>query len=112
MESLAADRKLSLDLIQLSLSHLIKAIDTSLSASDMKRKLEIYEKKLVELPAIVAGYLNPQIPKPTDARKLKDLKDTIRLVLKDRYADKMSPLPNRPVSDLSTCRIPCIRNVV
>ena len=109
MESLAADRKSSLDLVQLSLSHLIKhcdvneeklkAIDTSLSASDMKRKLEIYEKKLVQLPAIVARYLNPQIPKPTDARKLKDLKDMIRLVLKDHYADKMSPLPNRPVPD-------------
>ena len=61
--------------------------------------LEIYEKKLVQLPAIVAGYQNPQIPKPTDARKLKDLKDMIQLVLKDCYADKMSPLPNRPVSD-------------
>ncbi len=76
MESLAADRKSSLDLVQLSIAHLIrhcktneeqlKAIDTSLSANNIKTKLELYEKKLVQLPAIVAGYLNPQIPKPSD----------------------------------------------
>ena len=64
-ESLAANRKSSLDLVQFSIAHLIrhcktneeqlKAIDTSLSASNMKTKLELHEKKLVQLPAIVAG---------------------------------------------------------
>jgi hypothetical protein len=99
-ESLAVDRKSSLDLVQFSIAHLIrhcktneeqlKAIDFSLSASNMKTKLELYEKKLVELPAIVAGagYLNTQIPKPSDQAKLKELKDIIRALLKEQYADK------------------------
>ncbi len=38
----------------------------------MKAKLEVYEKKLVQLQAIVAGYLNPQIHKPTDPTNLKE----------------------------------------
>jgi hypothetical protein len=106
MESLAADRKSSFDLVQLSIAHLIrhcetneeqlKAIDTSLSANNMKTKLELYEKTLVQLPAIVAGYLNPQIPKPSDQAKLKELKDIIRALLKEQYADKMETVEPRP----------------
>jgi hypothetical protein len=52
----------------------------------MKAKLEVYKKKLVQLPAIVAGYLNPQFHKSTDPTKLKEHKTTIRAVLKDRYS--------------------------
>ena len=99
MESLAADRKSSLDLVQLSVAHLIKhcetnevqlqEIDGSISAMNMKAKLELYQTKLVQLPAIVAGYLNPQIPKPSDRAQLQQLKDRIRAVLREHYADKM-----------------------
>jgi hypothetical protein len=97
MESLAADRKSSVDSVQLSIAYLIrhcdtndeqiKAIDDSLSAVNMKTKLELYEKKLVQLPAIVAGYLNPQIPKPSDQAKLKELKEIICALLKEHNAD-------------------------
>lgn len=85
--------------MELSIAHLIKhcetneeqlkAIDGSISAIDMKTKLELYQTKLVQLPAIVAGYLNPQIPKPSDRAKLQQLKERIRAVLKEQYADKM-----------------------
>ena len=54
MESLAADRKSSLDLVELSIAHLLKhcevneeqlmTIDTSLSVAGMKSKLEVYQK--------------------------------------------------------------------
>jgi hypothetical protein len=108
MESLAADRKSSLDLVQLSIAHLIKhceanenelkEIDDSISAIDMKTKLEMYETKLVQLPAIVAGYLNPQIPKPSDPARLRQLKDRIRAVLQEQYADKMQTIePRKPI---------------
>ena len=113
MESLAADKKSSLDLVQLSLTHLIhhcevneeelKKINDSLSAINMKTKLQFYETKLVQLPAIVAGYLNPQIPKVTDPMKLKQLKDTIRELLKEpRYAERMEVLPPSPAMQSDT----------
>ena len=115
MESLAADRKSSLDLVELSIAHLIKhcetneeqlkAIDGSISATDMKTKLELYQSKLVQLPAIVAGYLNPQIPKPSDRAKLQQLKERIRAVLKEQYADKMKayePAGRSSVSESDT----------
>jgi hypothetical protein len=41
-------------------------IDSSILAMNMKTKLELYQTKLVQLPAIAAGYLNPKIPKPSD----------------------------------------------
>ena len=52
---------------------------------------------VVQLPAIVAGYLNPQIPKPSDQAKLNELKDIIRALLKEQYADKMESIEPRPV---------------
>jgi hypothetical protein len=98
-KSLAADRKSSLDLVQLSIAHLIKHCETNkvqlqdvdglVLAMNMKAKLELYQTKLVQLPAIVAGYLNPQIPKPSDCAKLQQLKDRIRAVLREHDADKM-----------------------
>jgi hypothetical protein len=96
MESLAANRKSSLDLVQLHIAHLIKYcetnevqlqdIDGSTSVMKMKTNLEQYQTKLMQLPAIVAGYLNPQIPKPSDREKLQQLKDRICAVLRDYYA--------------------------
>ena len=54
---------------------------------------------VVQLPAIVAGYLNPQIPKPSDQAKLNELKDIIRALLKEQYADKMESIEPQPVLD-------------
>jgi hAT family C-terminal dimerisation region len=75
-----------------------ETIEGSVSVANMKSKFEAYERKLVQLPAIVASYLNPQIQKPTDAVKLKDLKATIRTVLKNRYSDKLHAIEPRPGS--------------
>ena len=110
MESLAADTKSSMDLVELSINHLIKHcevnepmlknVDASLSTEAMKTKLEFYEEKLVQLPAFVCAYLNPQIPKSTDPEELSMLKEVIRGVLNDHYADKMqTPLPVPGISD-------------
>ncbi len=93
MESLAADRKSSLNLVQLSIAHLIKRcetnevqlqdIDGSVLAMNIKAKLELYQTKLVQLPAIVAGYMNPQIPKPSNHAKMQQLKDRISAVMRE-----------------------------
>ncbi len=64
-------------------------------AAGMKSKLMAYEKKLIQLPAIVAEYLNPQIHKPTDPTNLIELKTTICALLKDRYSDKLHVMPSR-----------------
>jgi hAT family C-terminal dimerisation region len=99
-----------MDLVQLSISHLIehcvtnepvlKNIHASLSAETMKAKVLVYSEKLVQLPAIVCAYLNPQIPKPTDPVMLSIIKGHIRAVLNYRYADKLEALPPvRPASD-------------
>ena len=118
MESLAADKKSSLDLVQVSIVHLIRhcetnageleSIDVTLSAWGMQSKLEMYETKLVQLPAIVAGYLNPQMQKPTDPTKLKELKTTIRAVLKNRYSDKfldIVPPASEQQSNTNLCQV-------
>jgi hAT family C-terminal dimerisation region len=110
MESLAADKKSSMDLVELSIDLLIKhceinepvlkSIDASLSTEAMRTKLLFYREKLVQLPALVCGYLNPQIPKPTDPARLASLKTIIRAVLTEGYADKMQgPPPSPDVSD-------------
>jgi hypothetical protein len=68
MESLAADRKTSLDLVSMSIPHFIKHcengetsfkdIDQDLTAVGMKAKLQQSEKLFVQKLAIVAAYLN------------------------------------------------------
>jgi hypothetical protein len=68
MESLAADCKTFLDLVSMSITHLIKHYkngetifkdtDQDLTTASMKAKLQQYEKLLVQEPAIVAAYLN------------------------------------------------------
>ncbi|CAK9255168.1 unnamed protein product [Sphagnum jensenii] len=56
----------------------------------MKAKLEKYKSKLVQEPAIIAPYLNPQIPKPTDLAKLKLVVDLVHNSLQCRYSAKVS----------------------
>jgi hypothetical protein len=80
----------------------LKEIHDSLSATEMKRKLELYEPKLLQLPAIVAGYLNPQIPKPSDPAKLSKLKETIRTLLNEKYSDKLEAVSSHPVQSDTT----------
>jgi hypothetical protein len=81
----------------------LKNIDASLSADAMRNKLLFYQEKLVQLPAIVCAYLNPQIPKPSNPVKLSTMKATIRGVLNDRYADKMeAPAPVRGAGDVQS----------
>ena len=69
MESLAANCKTSLDLVSVSITHLIKHCDNGeialkgiaqdLTATGMKAKLKQYKKLLVQEPTIMAAYLNP-----------------------------------------------------
>jgi hypothetical protein len=88
MESLAVNHKPTLDLVPMSVSLLLKhcddneqklqEIDSKMTTVGMKAKLEKYKSKLVQEPAIIAAYLNPQIPKPTDSAELKLVVSTIR----------------------------------
>jgi len=100
MESLAADHKSTLDLVSMSISLLLKHCDDNeqqlqeingkLTAIGMKAKLEKYKSKLVQEPAIITAYLNPQIPKPTDPAELKFVVDLIRNSLQRRYSAEVS----------------------
>ncbi len=56
----------------------------------MKAKLEKYKNKLVQEPAIIATYLNPQIPKSTDPAELKLVIDLVRNSLQRRYSADVS----------------------
>jgi hAT family C-terminal dimerisation region len=96
MESLAADRKSTLDLVSMSFTLLIKhcddgeaalnAVNPNLTAAGMKEKLLAYEKMLVQEPAIVASFLNPQTPKPTDPKKLAQITGVVCAVLQPLYS--------------------------
>jgi len=100
MESLAADHKPTLDLVPMSVSLLLKhcddselklqEIDYKLTTVGMKAKLEKYKSKLVQEPAIIAAYLNPQIPKPTDQAELKLIVDLVHNLLQRRYSAEVS----------------------
>ena len=97
MESLAADRKTSLDLVSASITHLIKHCDNGeialkgiaqdLTATGMKAKLKQYEKLLVQEPAIVAAYLNPQLPRPTDPAAMDQITALIRSLIQRWYSN-------------------------
>jgi hypothetical protein len=56
----------------------------------MKANLEKYKGQLVQELAIIAMYLNPQIPKPTDPVELKFVVDLIRNSLQRRYSAEVS----------------------
>jgi hypothetical protein len=80
MELLVTDRKTFLDLVFASITHLIKHYengetafkdtDQDLTVVGVKAKLQQYKKLLVQEPAMVVAYLNPQLPKPTDPRAM------------------------------------------
>jgi hAT family C-terminal dimerisation region len=55
----------------------------------MKQQLNEYEKLLVQEPAIVAAYLNPQIQKPTETEELARVTGLIRELLQRRYSGQM-----------------------
>jgi hAT family C-terminal dimerisation region len=113
MESLAADLKSTLDLVPTSFTLLIKhcddgeatlnAVNPKLTAADMKEKLLGYEKVLVQKPAIIASFLNPQIPKPTDPNKLAQITGVVRAVPQSRYSGQMAvpkPANQEPADSL------------
>ncbi|BBN11048.1 hypothetical protein Mp_5g08610 [Marchantia polymorpha subsp. ruderalis] len=95
---LQAPRQTTLDLLPLSTCHLVKhcemsvlqllAINSKITVTGMREKIEEYEKLLVLEPAIVATYLNPQIAKPSNHVRLKKLTDLIRSNLQRRYSDE------------------------
>jgi hypothetical protein len=100
MESLVADHMPTLDLVPMSISLLLKhcddneqklqEIDGKLTTVGMKVKFEKYKSKLVQEPAIIAMYLNPQIPKPTDLVELKLVVDLIHNSLQRCYSAEVS----------------------
>jgi hypothetical protein len=100
MESLAADHKPTLNLVPMSVSLLLKHCDNSeqqlqeidgkLTTVGMKAKLKKYKNKLVQEPAIIAVYMNPQIPKPTDSTELKFVVDLVCNLPQHRYSAEVS----------------------
>jgi hypothetical protein len=100
MASLSAERKSTLDLLPLTLTHLLnhcndgeaglQEIDLNLTPTRMKSELERYRSLLVQEPAIVAAYLKPQLPKPTVPIEQAKLMLTIRAVLQRRYSTEMA----------------------
>jgi hypothetical protein len=106
MESLAADRKTSLDLVSASITHLIKHCengettfkdtDQDLTMTGMKAKLQQYKKLLVQEPAIVAAYLNPQLPRPTDLTAMGQITALIRSQILRQYSNIVAAPTPRP----------------
>ncbi|BBM99157.1 hypothetical protein Mp_1g19200 [Marchantia polymorpha subsp. ruderalis] len=105
MESLAADSKPTLDLVSLTIDMLIKhcndneqnlqEIHDALTVIPMKMKLQSYEQKLVQEPAIIAAYLNPQIPKPTDTSELMVFTEIVRNLMQQRFFAKSTRSQSR-----------------
>lgn len=99
MQNLALENRPTLNLLSLSIAHLVKhcqtselqliAINPRITVTGMREKIEEYEKLLVLEPAIVAAYLNPQIAKPSDHVQLKKLTDIIRSTLQRRYSAEL-----------------------
>jgi hAT family C-terminal dimerisation region len=71
----------------------LKTIDDNCTATGMKQKMNEYEKPLVEEPAIVAAYLNPQIRKRTKTAELARVTALIRELLQRRYSGHMIEHP-------------------
>jgi hypothetical protein len=68
----------------------LQEIDLNLTATRTKSELERHRSLLVQEPEIVAAYLNPQLPKPTDPIYQAKLMLTIRAVLQRRYSVEMA----------------------
>jgi hypothetical protein len=62
----------------------------------MKAKLQQYEKLLVQEPAIVAAYLNPQLPRPTDLTAMGQITTLIRSQILRRYSNIVAAPTPRP----------------
>ncbi|OAE23763.1 hypothetical protein AXG93_4776s1480 [Marchantia polymorpha subsp. ruderalis] len=52
-------------------------------------------QKLVQELAIIAAYLNPQIPKPTDTSELMVVTEIVRNPLQRRYSDEITRIQSR-----------------
>lgn len=99
MQNLAADHRPTFDLLPLSIAHLMKhcktselqllAINSRITVTGMREKIEEYEKLLMLESTIVAAYLNPQIAKPSDHVELKKLTNLIRSTLQRRYSAEL-----------------------
>ena len=120
MKSLAADRKTSLELVFASITHLIKHCDNGeialkgitqdlMATGMMKAKLKHYGKLLVQEPAIVATYLNPQLPRPMDFVAMAQITTLIQC----RYSNTVTtPTPRLDrVDTLFTAMFEKVQNV-
>jgi hypothetical protein len=76
----------------------------------MIRELERYKLHLVQELAVLAAYMNPQIPKVTDPGSLAILKTTVRSILQRRYdeAYNLGPLRIRVMLPISRCLALCL----
>jgi len=88
MESFTVDHKSMLDLVPMSIFLLLK------HCNDSEQQLQEINGKLVQEPVIIAMYLNPQIPKPTDPAKLKLIVDLVHNSLQRRYSAELSSRQN------------------
>lgn len=73
----------------------LQEIHDALTTIPMKMKLQSYEQKLVQELAIIAAYLNPQIPKPTDTSELMVVTEIVRNPLQRRYSDEITRIQSR-----------------
>ncbi|OAE30811.1 hypothetical protein AXG93_857s1140 [Marchantia polymorpha subsp. ruderalis] len=115
MESLAADCKSALDLVSLSVAMLIKhcndnehnlqEIHDALTAIPMKMKLQSYEKKPVQEPSIIATYLNPQTPKPTNLAEQMIVIEIVRNVLQRSNCAKISSTKSKDLPSEASCNL-------
>lgn len=87
MQNLASIHMPTLELLPLSIAHLVKyckasevqlwAIDSKITLIKMWKKIEQYEKLLVLNTAIAAYQLNPQISKLSNSLQLNQFTDPI-----------------------------------
>jgi hAT family C-terminal dimerisation region len=68
----------------------LQEIELNLTATRMKSELERCGSLLVHEPAIMAAYLNPQLPKPTNPIEQAKLMLTIRAVLQRRCSGEIT----------------------
>jgi hAT family C-terminal dimerisation region len=80
----------------------MESLAADITAAGMKKTLNEYDKLLMQEPAIVAAYLNPQIQKPTEAAELAGVNALIRELLQSRYSGQMivHPLGRQESGDL------------
>jgi hypothetical protein len=93
MQSLSADARSTLDLVPMTINRLKKLcergeaalneIDITLTAATMQSELDRYRAYLVQEPAVIAAYLNPQIPKTTESDELATLKQMFVVFFRD-----------------------------